>query len=92
MSYTSDKVDKVLEVLQREKTRCTYGALADYVGANPRDVSAFLAPRRPEASWVVNKKTELPTGYEAYQMHPELTSSKQLIQSDDDLKKLVDGA
>jgi alkylated DNA nucleotide flippase Atl1 len=89
MSYLSDKVTRVLTVLQLEKTRCTYGALAEYIGATPRDVSKFLTPKRAEASWVVNKKSGLPTGYEAYQLHPDLQSSDKVIDQAADLEKLI---
>jgi len=89
MSYMSEKVERVLEALQREKTRCTYGALADYIGANPRDVSTYLTPRRPEASWVVNKKTGMPTGYEPFQIHPDLETHEKVIEQGADLKRLL---
>ena len=81
MSYMSEKVERVLEALQHKKTRCTYGALAEYIGTSPRDVSAFLAPKRPEASWVVNKKSGMPTGYDAYQIHPDAVSNEHIIDS-----------
>lgn len=89
MSYMSEKVERVLEALQREKTRCTYGALAEFIGTSPRDVSAFLAPKRPEASWVVNKKSGMPTGYESFQIHPELETQERMIEQGDDLKRLL---
>ena len=89
MSYMSEKVKRVLEVLQREKTRCTYGALAEYIGTSPRDVSTFLSPKRPEVSWVVSKKTGMPAGYEAFQMHPELKEHEKVIEHVTDIKRLL---
>jgi alkylated DNA nucleotide flippase Atl1 len=89
MSYISEKVERVLEVLQREKTRCTYGALAELIGASPRDVGVFLDPKRPEASWVVNKKTGMPTGYKSFQIHPELQTYERVIERGEELKRLL---
>ncbi len=89
MSYISDKVNQILIQLQSAKQRCTYGALADLVGTSPRDVSVFLAPKRPEASWVVNKKTGQPTGYEAYQIHPELETNPEILATSADLERFL---
>ena len=90
MSYISDRVQTILAVLGREKIRCTYGALADYIGANAKDVSVYLAPKRAEASWIVSKKTKLPTGYEAFQLHPDLESKAEVIESKEALQQLLD--
>lgn len=89
MSYMSEKVERVLGALQRERTRCTYGALAEFIGARPRDVAAYLAPRRPEASWVVNKKTGMPTRYESFQIHPGLEMNQKVIERGADIKRLL---
>jgi len=89
MSYLSVKVERVLEALQREKTRCTYGALAEYIGASPRDVNNLLGAKRPEASWIVNKKTGLPTGYEPFQIHPDLQTQEKVIDQSAGLKNLL---
>ena len=89
MSYLSDRVDTVLAVLQAKKTRCTYGALAEYIGASPRDVGVFLKPPRAEASWVVTKKTRLPTGYEPYQLHPDLEANTHVIETGKELEALL---
>ena len=89
MSYLSVEVERVLEVLQREKTRCTYGALAEYIGASPRDVGNLLGSKRPEASWIVNKKTGLPTGYEPFQIHPDLQTQEKVIDQGAGLKNLL---
>jgi alkylated DNA nucleotide flippase Atl1 len=91
MSYISDRVETVLAMLQAKKTRCTYGALAELVGTNPRDVSVYLTPRRAEASWVVSKKTGLPTGYESYQLHPELEKNEHVIGTGKELESVLSG-
>jgi hypothetical protein len=88
MSYIKDRVETVLALLQAKQTRCTYGALAEYVGANPRDVSVYLTPRRAEASWVVSKKTKLPTGYESYQIHPDIAANEHVIETGKELEEL----
>ena len=89
MSYMSEKINRVLEALQQEKTRCTYGALADYIGASPRDIGKLLTPKRPESSWVVNKKTGLPTGYETFQLHPDLKTHEKVLDQGDELRRLL---
>lgn len=89
MIYLKDRIGTVLAALQANKIRCTYGALADCVGANPSSVSVFLQPRRAEASWVVNKKTKLPTGYESYQLHPELEANEKVIETGKELEAFL---
>lgn len=78
--------------MQHEKVRCTYGAMADYIGTSPRDVGVYLSPRRPEASWVVSKKSGLRTGYEPYQLHPALGTNGVVIDQVADLYRLLRGA
>ena len=78
-------IQKVLECLNREKVRCTYGAVADVIGGIPLGVSRQLVPKRPWASWVVNKRTGDPTSYTEDQKHPDLYRKKHVITTGEEL-------
>lgn len=82
-------IQKVLECLNREKVRCTYGAVADVIGGIPLGVSQQLKPRRPWASWVVNKRTGDPTGYTEDQKHPDLYRKKHVIKTGEELVRCM---
>ena len=76
-----DQVDEILEFLNEERIRCTYAAVAVVIGTTAQSVSLYLGKRRPEASWVVNKETETPTGYSENERHPDLLRTEKIIQS-----------
>ena len=44
-------------------------------------MGAMLGARRPEASWVVNADTGLPTDYEQSDWHPDLLASSDVIRT-----------
>jgi hypothetical protein len=48
-------------------------------------VGALLGTRRPEVSWIVNARTELPTGYGVQKMHPALREKKEIIRDGGEL-------
>jgi hypothetical protein len=75
----------VLKFLNSERIRATYGAVAGIVGRHPIGVAPLLGRRRPEASWVVSKKTGDPTGYLSAERHADLKSRRQIISDTDDL-------
>ncbi|WOJ92912.1 hypothetical protein R0135_14110 [Congregibacter variabilis] len=75
------EVGSILRFLNQKKTRCTYGAIADALGVNVMKVAGLLGRRRPEASWVVNKTTLRPTGYEPDEEHSSLYDSDTVITS-----------
>ena len=82
-----EKVYKILDYLNKIKTRCTYGAVAEVLGVNSRSVGQILGERRPEASWVVNSKTGDPTDYLDSEKHPELYRTDFIIKSADVLRR-----
>lgn len=84
----SPTIEEILSVLNRERVRATYGAVADVIGVSPRSLSRLLGERRPEASWVVAKRTLRPTGYADAQIHPDVAGSR-LISSGDELRLLL---
>jgi len=74
-------VTDVLGFLNDERTRATYGAVAGVLGVPARSVGAMLGARRPEASWVVNDMTGLPTDYEQADWHPDLLVNSGVIRT-----------
>jgi small subunit ribosomal protein S16 len=79
-------LDSVLETLDSKLQRATYRAVAGVVGSTPQNVMQGR-PRTPENSWVVNGKTDLPTGYSPEQMHPDLKAHKDIIETADNLRE-----
>jgi hypothetical protein len=75
----------VLRFLNEARVRATYGAVATVLGVPPRALGALLGDRRPEASWVVNGETGLPTGYEQTEWHPDLLASSAIIRASNEL-------
>jgi hypothetical protein len=82
-------IDNVLTALNNARRRATYEAVGQVIGVTALNVSKFLGERRPEASWVVNKHSTLPTEYTVDQMHPDLTSEKEIIEDGETLRQLI---
>lgn len=76
---------EILGFLNEAKTRATYGAVAALLGVPAVSLGAALGARRPEASWVVNAETGLPTDYEQSEWHPDLLVSSTIISSGTEL-------
>jgi hypothetical protein len=84
--------DDIVEYLNAVQVRPTYGAVAKVIGGIAQSIGARLggvAGQRPEASWVVNATTGLPTGYLPEQRHPALLRNSDIITSPDDLRQRV---
>ena len=90
MTNKQAMVNAALTALNQNKIRCSYLALAEFVGVKPQGVSTFLGDHRPEASWVVSLKNKLPTNYDRADWHPELRSNRRMIYSGEDLEKLIE--
>lgn len=82
-----EKATIILDYLNRVKTRCTYGAVAEVLGVNPRSVGNYLGEPRSEASWVVNAQTGHPSEYMESQKHPELYRTDRIITSAEVLRR-----
>ena len=76
---------EVLRLLNEGRTRATYAAVASVLGVPPRSMGAMLGTRRPEASWVVNGETGLPTDYEQADWHPDLLATSDVIRTGNEL-------
>ena len=80
---------EIVRFLNDEQIRATYGAVADIVGGILHSIGLLLGPRCAEASWVVNAKTRLPTGYHPSEMHPALLERYEIITSGHELGRRV---
>lgn len=82
---SDQKLDEILDLLNRHRQRATYGA----VGAIVDRPASFLMGGRPRDhrhSWIVNQVTELPTGYGPEHMHPELHSRSEVLKTSRELQ------
>ncbi len=84
MSYDKEeqrkvRIREILEFLNCAEVRCTYEAVAGLLEVHPISVGKYLGKMRPEASWIVSKKTSNPTGYLREQMHPNLCKNPKII-------------
>jgi hypothetical protein len=80
---------EIIQFLNHQQIRATYGAVAEVLGVIPRSMGARLggAAHNREASWVVSKETELPTDYAEHEMHPALRRKREVITSGVELAK-----
>ena len=74
-------LDEILQFLNHDNVRATYGAVAEVLGVIPRSLGVRLGARRPEASWIVNAANGLPTDYSEDEWHPALLSQPDIISS-----------
>src|SRR4051794_16547466 len=76
------ELEDIIGFLNAKQVRATYGWGANLVGGIPGGFGDRLTrqySRSPEASWVVNAETGMPTGYEAHERHPALLSNPDII-------------
>lgn len=79
MRNRKDRMDEILEYCNSAKIRVSYGAAADMLNVDQLSVGKLLGERRPEASWIVSKKTGRPTGYAKEQVHKDLLKNSRVI-------------
>ena len=80
-------VGLILDYLNREEIRATYGAVGEIIGKIPQNVHKWLPPRSRRASWVVNKDTKLPTTYATAELHPKLRRTSHIIEDAEELRE-----
>lgn len=80
---------EIVDYLNRQKIRATYGAVGEAIGVPARSIGGMLGGKRPEVSWVVNAATELPTGYAPSQYHPDLRSRSRVIRDGNELREAI---
>lgn len=80
-SVGTASLSEILEFLNDQQVRATYGAVAEVLGVIPRSMGGLLGPHTPVASWIVNGATGLPTDYSQNETHPALLRSSEIITS-----------
>lgn len=77
-------LDTIIDTLDRNRQRATYGAVAGLLRTTPRKVMTGR-PRDPRHSWVVSRSTGQPTKYPPEQVHPELETNPKVIITHEEL-------
>jgi superfamily I DNA/RNA helicase len=83
------RLKEVVDCLNAQKIRATYGAIGKVCGIEAKSVGMALGERRPWASWVVNASTGEPTGYKASEKHPDLYVNARVIADPEALRRLL---
>jgi hypothetical protein len=78
---------EIVACLNDTRIRATYGAVAAVAGGIAQSIGGRLGMRRPEASWVVNAATRLPSGYRREELHPELGCNSRIITTGKELEQ-----
>ena len=84
--------DQILDCLNLERVRATYGAVGEVLGRPARSVGQALGSRSRRASWVVAKKNGEPTDYSPDQKHPDLHRTPHIITTGPELLQLLEGS
>ena len=80
------RMEEILDVLDCNRQRATYGAVAAVLGTAPRTLMKGRVRDRRH-SWVVSRKSGQPTGYEPGEAHPDLCTSDRVIETRDELEQ-----
>lgn len=73
------RLEQIVQFLNREHIRATYGAVGEALGLPAITIGGMLGDRCPEVSWVVSTESGLPSGYSAHELHPHLTDNPEII-------------
>ena len=71
-------LDEIVDQLDQRGQRATYGAVARLLGHSPRSLLKGRERGR-RFSWIVNRETGLPTGYNDDQIDPRVKESGAII-------------
>jgi hypothetical protein len=82
-------LDRILDALDRDHQRATYGAVAALLGKSPRTLMQGR-DRDHRHSWVVGRLTGEPTGYSPEQMHPDLREKEEVLEIKEDLARWLE--
>jgi len=86
-------IKDALDYLNEHQIRATYTAVQSYLGhgvISKLNWKKTLGPHRPYASWVVNKKTGMPSDYDAKNLHPDLLANDEIIAKGKQLQVAVE--
>jgi hypothetical protein len=76
-----EKITRVVDYINKVKTRCTFDAVAKALGITPQALKKQLGDPRPEISWFVSPTSGEPMRYSDEQKHPELYRTSRIITS-----------
>jgi len=82
-------LDEIADLLDQHGQRATYGAVAKLVGHSPRSLLKGR-DRGRRFSWIVNRDTGLPTGYQEDQIDPRLRESGPALGNEAELRAWLD--
>jgi hypothetical protein len=82
-------LDEVVDLLVKYQQRATYGAVAAVVGGSPRSLLQGR-PRDRRYSWIVNRDTGLPTGYDNSLVDPQIHARDVILDTEPDLRDWLD--
>lgn len=80
---------QILDYLNDERIRATYGAVANVLGIVPQSVGQRLGDKTKRNSWVVNSETELPSGYVDDQIDELLETNSTVVRDGRELATRV---
>jgi hypothetical protein len=80
-----ERMDRIIDALDRERQRATYGAVAALLGKAPRTLMSGRQ-RDQRHSWIVSRKSGTPSGYDTPQMHPDLRVNERILETRADLE------
>ena len=82
-------LDDIVDLLDHHGQRATYGAVAALLGHSPRSLLRGQERGR-RFSWIVNRGTGLPTGYQDNQIDPRLKDSGPVLATAAELQTWLD--
>jgi hypothetical protein len=78
------QLTEIVTALSKHHQRATYKAVAGLVGLPARSVMSGK-PKTIDNSWIVEKRSGMPSGYLPTQTHHELKSTSTVISTPEDL-------
>jgi hypothetical protein len=81
-------LEGIVTLLDQQKQRATYGAVAGYLGVAQRSLMKGLE-KNHRYSWIVNTKTGQPTGYPDDAIHPALVVRSIVIKDAESLASWI---
>lgn len=80
MINSKGRLQVIVDFLNERELRATYGAVAKYIGVQPRSIGVMIGDHSARNSWVVSASSEhLPTGYDPVDYHPQLTRRSESL-------------
>ena len=81
-------LDEIIDALDRNRQRATYGAVAGVVHSTARTLMKGRE-REQKNSWIVSTSTGIPTGYPPDALHPELKVNQKVLRTKEELSEFL---